>query len=56
MRSRAAWIAVLLAGLLLVAGANAHLLYVAVSSQPDCVKHLKSAGEDGRYRAAKSAC
>ena len=44
------------AGLLLVAGANAHLVYVAVSSQPDCVPHLKEAGTSGSYRAAKSAC
>jgi hypothetical protein len=42
-------------GLLLFAGANAHLIYVAVVSQPDCVKHSKAAGEGG-YRAAKSAC
>jgi hypothetical protein len=36
--------------------ANAHLVYVAFSSQPDCVTHLKGAGENGSYRAAKSAC
>lgn len=39
-----------------VAGANAHLVYVAFQSQPDCVAHLKTAGGDGGYRAAKSAC
>lgn len=44
------------AGLLLVAAANAHLVYVAVTSQPDCVPHLKEAGSGGSYRAAKSAC
>ena len=44
------------AGLLLVAAANAHLVYVAVTSQPDCVPHLKEAGTGGSYRAAKSAC
>jgi hypothetical protein len=43
------------AGLLLVAGANAHLVYVAYATQPDCVPHGKSAGGSG-YRAAKSAC
>ena len=43
------------AGLLLFAGANAHLVYVAFQSQPECVAHLKDAG-DGGYRAAKSAC
>ena len=44
------------AGLLLVAAANAHLVYVAVTSQPECVPHLKEAGTAGSYRAAKSAC
>ena len=44
------------AGLLLVAWANAHLVYVAVTSQPECVPHLKEAGTGGSYRAAKSAC
>lgn len=37
-------------------GANAHLVYVAFASQPDCVAHLKTEGEHGGYRAAKSAC
>ena len=50
-----AWVLVP-AGLLLVAGANAHLVYVAVQSQPDCVEHLKAAGEGNGYRAARSAC
>jgi hypothetical protein len=44
------------AGLLIFAGANAHLVYVAFQSQPECVEHLKSADGDGGYRAAKSAC
>lgn len=46
-------------GLLLVAGANAHLLYVAVTSQPDCVAHVKSGdttARAGSLSAAKSAC
>jgi len=54
-RWKAAWLLVP-AGLLLVAGVNAHLVYVAVTSQPDCVPHLKEAGTSGSYRAAKSAC
>jgi hypothetical protein len=31
---------------------------VAVTTQPDCVTHLKQAdaGHSGSYRAAKSAC
>lgn len=45
------------AGVLLFVGANAHLVYVAFESQPECVAHLKDNGSDsGRYRAAKSAC
>lgn len=48
---------IIAAGLVLFLGANAHLLYVAVSSQPECVPHLKSSnGEPGGYRAAKSSC
>jgi hypothetical protein len=54
-RWRAAWLLVP-AGLLLVLGANAHLVYVAVISQPDCVPHIKEAGTSGGHRAAKSAC
>jgi hypothetical protein len=43
--------------LLVVAVANAHLVYVAVASQPDCVAHLKEAGSKaGAFRAAKPAC
>jgi hypothetical protein len=46
-----------LAGVLLFAGANAHLVYVAFASQPECVAHLKEAGSQaGQFRAAKSAC
>lgn len=54
-RWTSAWLLVP-AGLLLVAAANAHLVYVAVRSQPECVSHLKEAGTGGSYRAAKSAC
>ncbi len=53
-RARTLWLAVA-AGLLLVAGANAHLVYVAVTSQPACVAHLR-AGEAGGLSAARSAC
>lgn len=55
---RRAWLAWVLvpAGLLLFAGANAHLVYVAFQSQPECVQHLKSADGAGGFRAAKSAC
>jgi hypothetical protein len=55
---RGSWLAWLLvpAGLLIFAGANAHLVYVAFQSQPDCVEHSKAAGDGKGYRAAKSAC
>jgi hypothetical protein len=41
----------------LFVGANIHLVYVAVASQPECVAHAK-AGEAGQgmFSAAKSAC
>jgi len=41
---------------LVVIGANAHLVYVAITSQTGCVPHTKDAGSDGAFRAAKSAC
>ena len=51
-----AWI-LLAALVLVVAGANVHLVFVAVASQPECVAHLREAGtQAGEYRAAKSAC
>lgn len=49
------WLLVTLVLVVLVA--NVHLVYVAVSTQPDCVPHLKDRGDaPGQYRAAKSAC
>jgi len=51
----------LIAGLLaaalaaIVIGANVHLVWAAVGSQPECVPHAKTAG-GASYRAAKSAC
>lgn len=53
------WIALALvaAAVAIFVGANAHLVYVAFVSQPDCVPHLKEAGrEDGAFRAADAAC
>lgn len=43
---------------LLVLLGNAHLVYVSVQSQPDCVAHLKPGTHDesGAYSAAKSSC
>jgi len=41
--------------------ANAHLVYVAVASQPECVAHIKApekarTADGGAYRAARSSC
>ncbi|MCO5148137.1 MAG: hypothetical protein M9895_18440 [Aquamicrobium sp.] len=47
--------------LVLLVVANAHLVYVAVASQPDCVAHIKApeqarTAEGVAYRAARSSC
>lgn len=44
------------AGALVFIGANAHLVHVALTSQPECVEHLKTEGQDGVYRAARPSC
>jgi len=45
------WVtAAVLAGLAVVVAANAHLVIVAVTSQPDCVE------VEGPHRAAKAGC
>jgi hypothetical protein len=44
------------AGMALLVAANAHLVHVALVSQPDCVPHAKLPGEGGSFRAARSAC
>ena len=55
-RSHRLWILAAVAMTVFVA-ANAHLVYVAVSSETGCVAHLKDkSGTPGGYRAAKSAC
>jgi hypothetical protein len=45
-------------GLFVLVGANAHLLYVAVSSQPNCVAHLRHGEGNGTnsFSAATSSC
>jgi hypothetical protein len=58
-RARRRWTIglVVLAGLAAVAGANAHLLYVAVTSQPDCVAHVRQGeARPGQFAVPKSAC
>lgn len=43
--------------ILVLLGANAHLVYVALKSQPECVPHTKAPGDTAdAFRAAKSAC
>lgn len=56
-RKTALWFAVGL-GLLLLLAANGHLVYVATTSQPACVDHIRPGEIDpqNRFRAAKSAC
>jgi hypothetical protein len=57
--SRAAILLAVAAGLLLVIGANAHLVYVAVKSQPECVAHLRPGEADAQsasFSAAQSNC
>jgi hypothetical protein len=47
------------AGLLLMLIANSHLVYVAVTSQPECVAHLRQGEGDpaqGKFSAARSSC
>jgi hypothetical protein len=59
-RLNRAAVTLIVAGLLLLlAAANFHLVYVAVSSQPGCVPHLTQGGArvpDGSFSAATSAC
>jgi hypothetical protein len=54
------WLRLLIAsGLCLVVAANAHLVYVASISQPDCVSHLRQgegSGQSGLFSAAQSSC
>ncbi|MDH2385487.1 hypothetical protein [Bradyrhizobium sp. CER78] len=54
----ALWI-LIVCGVVAVLAANAHLLYLASTSQPPCVDHLRQdeTGEaSGQYRAAGSSC
>jgi hypothetical protein len=44
-------------GLFFLALANVHLVYIAVTSQPDCVEHQRSIDRnETTFRAAKSSC
>ena len=56
--SRKAWLAWVLvpAGLLLVAAATAHLVYVAVRVAAGLRRAIRNTSDGNGYRAAKSAC
>ena len=46
-------------GLLLLFAANGHLVYVAMTSQPDCVSHIRpceAKATQSRFSAARSSC
>ncbi|PWJ83775.1 hypothetical protein C7441_108169 [Pseudaminobacter salicylatoxidans] len=45
-----------LVGVSVFVGANVHLLWNSLLSQPDCVPHAKAPGQNGQFRAAQSSC
>ena len=49
---RRTWVLILVVGVAALVAANAHLVYVAFQSQPDCVTNPSS----GSLQAAKAAC
>ena len=58
-RGRMAMWAIATAIILVFAVANWHFVYVAVTSQPDCVSHLRLGNGDaarGAFSAAQSSC
>ena len=56
-RSRAMLWLVAAVAIAAVIAANAHLAYVAIASQPDCVAHVRQGEGAGRqFSAAQSSC
>jgi len=59
-RKRIAWLWLLSAvGVAAILAANAHLVYVAITSQPACVAHLRTgdgSAERNQFSAAQSSC
>ena len=59
-RKRIAWLWLLSAvGVAAILAANAHLVYVAITSQPACVAHSRTGegnAERGQFSAAQSSC
>lgn len=45
-------------GLMVLTAANLHMLYAAVSSEPNCVAHLRQGERNGMnsFSAAESSC
>jgi hypothetical protein len=57
-RKAVIWLLVSL-GLVALVAANGHLVYVAMTSQPECVAHIRQGEGDGtheRFSAATSSC
>ena len=52
------WVAVICAAVMVVVLANAHLIYVATTTQPQCVAHVKGGEQDPprAFSAAKPSC
>lgn len=57
-RGRALAICIVGGGLAVVFAANAHLIYLALTTQPECVAHIREAGSGppGGYAPARSSC
>ena len=59
-RKRIVWLWLLsAAGVAALLAANAHLVYVAMSSQPACVAHVRpgdGSADRGAFSAAQSSC
>lgn len=57
-RGRMVMWAIATAIILIFAVANWHFVYVAVTSQPDCVSHLRLGNDNasGSFSAAQSSC
>ncbi len=58
LAGRAGLLLAIVLGAALVVAANVHLVYVAETSQPECIAHrrLGEAGERASYAAAQSGC
>lgn len=54
--TRLKWLAIVAVLLTVFVGANAHLVYVAIQSQPECVVAAGDATSGADLRPAKPAC